>query len=50
MHIKFWTENQKGKEHLGDLGINGMIILKKWCVIMFFRFIWLSIESCGGLL
>jgi hypothetical protein len=24
----FWLENMKGRNHLGDLGINGKIMLK----------------------
>jgi hypothetical protein len=28
MHIIFWFENLKGRDHLEDLGINGTIILK----------------------
>jgi hypothetical protein len=31
MHIKFRSENVKGRVHLGDLGIGGKIILK-WIV------------------
>jgi len=28
MHTKFWSENLKGRDHLEDLGIDGMIILR----------------------
>jgi len=28
MHPKFWSENLKGRDHLEDLGIDGMIILR----------------------
>jgi hypothetical protein len=28
MHTKFWPENLNGREQLGDLGIDGRIILK----------------------
>jgi hypothetical protein len=27
-HTTFWLENFKGRGHLGDLGVNGRIILK----------------------
>lgn len=27
MHKKFWLENWKGRSHLGELGINGRIII-----------------------
>jgi hypothetical protein len=26
MHILFWLENLKGRDHLEDLGVNGIII------------------------
>jgi hypothetical protein len=26
MHTKFWLENVKGRDHLGDLGVDGRII------------------------
>jgi hypothetical protein len=29
MHIKFWLENPRGKDHLGDLGIDGTMLLKE---------------------
>jgi hypothetical protein len=29
MHAKYWFENPKGRGHLGDLGINGRILLRK---------------------
>jgi hypothetical protein len=25
---KFWSENQKGRDHLEDLDVDGMVILK----------------------
>jgi hypothetical protein len=28
MHTVFWLENLKGRDHLGDLGINERIILE----------------------
>jgi hypothetical protein len=30
MHIKFQSENSKGRDHLQDLGVDGRIIIK-WC-------------------
>jgi hypothetical protein len=28
VHTKFWSKNLKGRDHLGDLGVSGKIILK----------------------
>jgi hypothetical protein len=28
MHTQFWFENMKGRDHFGDLGVDGRIILK----------------------
>jgi hypothetical protein len=46
MHKKFWLENLMGRDHLKDLGIDGMIILKwvlgKQGVKMVAGCIWLS--------
>jgi hypothetical protein len=28
-YTAFWSENVKGKGHLGDLGVNGLILLFK---------------------
>jgi hypothetical protein len=28
MHVNFWLENRKERDHLEDLGIDGMIILE----------------------
>jgi hypothetical protein len=28
MHVKFWLESLKGRDYLGDLAIDGRIILK----------------------
>jgi len=34
MSTKFWSKNQKGRDHLQDIGVNGKIILvwilEKW--------------------
>jgi hypothetical protein len=27
MHRVFWLENSKGRDHLGDVGVDGKIIL-----------------------
>jgi hypothetical protein len=29
MHTRFWSENLKRREHLGDLGVNGRILDKQ---------------------
>jgi hypothetical protein len=46
MHIYFWSENLNGKDHLGDLGIYGKIIIKwilrKYGVRVWTGFMWLS--------
>jgi hypothetical protein len=43
-----------GKDHLGDLGIDGKILLKsnlkEWVVRIKTGFVWLRIVSSGGLL
>jgi hypothetical protein len=31
MRTKFWSENVKGSDHMGDLGLDGKIILK--CIL-----------------
>jgi hypothetical protein len=28
MHKKCWSENTKGRDYLGDLGLDGTIVLK----------------------
>jgi hypothetical protein len=28
MHVEFWWESQKGRDHYGDLDVGGRIILK----------------------
>jgi len=28
MHTEFWFENMKGRDHLEDLGIDGIIIIR----------------------
>jgi hypothetical protein len=29
MRTQFWLENLKGRDHLGDLGLDGRIILER---------------------
>jgi hypothetical protein len=53
MHTRFWSENLEGRDHLGDLGVDGRIILEwisgkqgeTWA-----GFIWLRIGTGDGLL
>jgi hypothetical protein len=53
MHIKFCSENLKGRDRAGDLGIDGKIILE-WIVQKNGRVwsvcTWLRIGTRGGLL
>jgi alpha-glucosidase (family GH31 glycosyl hydrolase) len=49
MHTKFWWENMKGKDYLGDLGIDNIKLdLKEigWEGVDCIR--WLRIGSSGG--
>jgi len=52
VHTKFWPENLKGKDHLEDLSVDG--ILLEWILGKHMRicggFIWLMIGTSGGLL
>jgi hypothetical protein len=54
MHRNFGLYNFKGRYHLGDLGVDGRIpitwTLNKQIVRMWDGFMWLKIESGGGLL
>jgi hypothetical protein len=54
MHVRFWSENLKGRDHSKDLDVDGKIILeyilrkkggKAWS-----GFIWIRIGTIGGLL
>jgi hypothetical protein len=54
MHMKFWSENLRGRDHAKELSANYKIILewilgklggKAWT-----EFIWLRIGTNGGLL
>jgi len=53
MNTIFWLENQKGRDHLEDLDVNGKIMLEwilgKWGVKMWTGFIWLRIRNSAGL-
>jgi hypothetical protein len=44
MHVTFWSEALKGIGHLEDLDVDGMIVLRWICGI-----IWIKIGSIGGL-
>lgn len=50
---KLWLGSMNGKEHSEDLGIDGMTIkniLWKYVVSVWYGFVWLRIETSGGLL
>jgi hypothetical protein len=48
----FWWENLRGRNHWGDPGVGGRIILRrifrKWDVGVWTGLSWLRIETCGG--
>jgi hypothetical protein len=52
MHTIFWLENQKGRDHSENLGVDGRIILE--CIVCKFggkvwtECIWLRIETSSG--
>jgi hypothetical protein len=54
MHTKLLPENINGKDHLGDLGVDGRIllqyVLKKYGMTMRTGFIWLKKGFSGWLL
>jgi hypothetical protein len=51
MHTELFCENVKGRNHLGDLGIDGSIKLKQPQINgMWIGLIWLRLGSNGGLL
>jgi hypothetical protein len=54
MHIGFWWESQKQRDHKEDLDIGGRItlslILEKLVGLVWTGFIWLRITTSGGLL
>ena len=51
MYTGFWSGNLKGRDHLGDPGVEGRIILRrilrKWDVGAWTGLICLRIETCG---
>jgi hypothetical protein len=54
MHIVFWWESQKGRDHYEDLCVGGRVILK-WIVeiqddVIWTGFIWLKKGTSRGLL
>jgi hypothetical protein len=54
MHTVIWLENLKERDHSEDGGVDGKIILKwilgKQSGKVWIEYIWLRIESSGGLL
>jgi hypothetical protein len=53
MHVGFWWESQKKRDHQEDLKVGGRIMLKrildKWDGVVWTGFIWLRIGTSGGL-
>jgi hypothetical protein len=50
--IRFWWENRRERDHCGDPGVDGRIILglifRKWDVGAWTGLGWLRIETGGG--
>jgi len=50
----FWWENLRERNHLGDPGVDGRIILRwifrKWNVKVWIQSVWLRVVAGGGLL
>jgi len=53
LHIVFWLENLRGRDHLEEIGVDGKIILEcslgKWDGRMWSGYRWLSIGIRGAL-
>jgi len=47
MHIIFWSENFKGKNHSENLGIDGEIILE-WIWWKYGTCVWCGVDSFGS--
>jgi hypothetical protein len=54
MHIRYWCESQKEKDHWEDQGVVGWTIIKKiserYNGIVWIGLIWFWIGTSGGLL
>jgi hypothetical protein len=52
--IQTFVGNLNGRDHLGDLGVDGKIVfmssLKKWYMRLCTGFIWLGIRTSDGML
>jgi hypothetical protein len=49
MPTKSQSENLKGRDRMGDFGVDSRIILK-WILMVWTGFVWLRIGTSGGLL
>jgi hypothetical protein len=54
MHMGYWWESLKERDHYEDLGVRGRIILRwileRWDGVVWTGMIWLRIGTGGGLL
>ena len=52
VHTGFWWGNLSERDHLGDEGVDGRIILRwifrKWDVVILTGSSWFRIGTCGG--